>query len=219
MSAQTREFCALPAPALSLGYLQYLPPAYHASEESFPLVIFLHGSGERGNNLDLVALHGWPRHVEEGQDYPFILVSPQLPENTHWCGHVDTLNGFLDYLLATLRVDPKRVYLTGLSDGGTGTWIWAMNNAARFAALIPVCGAGVLWGSFEMTRTPVWAFHGEEDAVIDCGESVRMVKQINEWGGDARRTLYPAVGHDSWVKAYADPALVEWMLNQRLSDR
>jgi predicted peptidase len=216
MSVQTAHTCQLPAPALSLRYLRYLPPAYESTEEKFPLVIFLHGSGERGTDLNLVAKHGWPRYANEGTEYPFILISPQLPEGGHWCGHIDTLNGLLDHLLVTLRVDPARVYLTGLSNGGTGTWVWGMNNADRFAALIPVCGAGILWGSYELVRTPIWAFHGDSDGAIQYTESTRMVNQINQWEGNARVTIYPGVGHDSWVQAYTDPELIEWMLAQHL---
>lgn len=216
MSAQTAHTCHLPAPCLSLNYLRYLPPAYETSDEVFPLVIFLHGAGERGTDLDLVAKHGWPRYANEGTEYPFILVSPQLPEDHHWCGQINTLNGFLDHLLATLRADPKRVYVTGLSDGGTGVWVWGMNNASRFAAMIPVCGAGILWGSYEMVHTPIWAFHGDMDGAIDYTESTRMVNRINDCEGNARVTIYPGVGHDSWVGAYTDPALIEWMLEQHL---
>ena len=215
MSRQTAHVCHLPAPALSLSYLRYLPPAYESSDEDFPLVIFLHGSGERGTDLNLVAVHGWPRYVNEGVDYPFILVSPQLPDGQNWCGHIESLNGLLDHLTSTLRVDKKRIYLTGLSNGGTGTWLWASSAETNpFAAIIPVCGAGIAWLSRELLKTPVWAFHGEEDGCISCEESTRLVNLINAWGGNARVTLYPGVGHDSWVKAYTDPALVEWMLAQ-----
>ena len=216
MSRQTVHTCHLPAPCLSLNYLRYLPPAYETSDEAFPRVSFLLGSGERGTDPELVARHGWPRYANEGTEYPFILVSPQLPEDCHWCGQINTLNGFLDHLLSTLRADLKRVYITGLSDGGTGVWVWGMNNASRFAAMIPVCGAGILWGGFEMVRTPVWAFHGDMDGAIHCSESTRMVNQINDCGGNARVTVYPGVGHDSWVGAYTDPALIEWMLEQHL---
>lgn len=218
MSVQTHEICILPAPAQSLRYLQYLPPAYGQSEEDFPLVIFLHGSGERGEDLDLVSLHGWPRYAREGTEYPFILISPQLPDGKNWSGYIESLNGLLDHLQATLRVDKSRIYLTGLSNGGTGTWLWA--SAAEenpFAAIIPVCGAGVIWLARELLKTPVWAFHGDCDGAIHYTESTRMVNLINEWGGNARVTIYPGVGHNSWENAYTDPALIEWMLAQRLS--
>ena len=179
MSAQTKHTCSLPAPALSLQYLCYLPPAYETSEELFPLVIFLHGAGERGSDPDLVTLHGWPRYVKEGTDYPFILVSPQLPENHHWCGQVNTLNGLLDHLLSTLRADPKRVYITGLSDGGTGVWLWGINSAPRIAAMIPVCGAGIRWACYEITKTPVWAFHGDADGDFVCSYIFDLIQIIN----------------------------------------
>ena len=215
MSRQTAHVCNLPAPALSLSYLRYLPPAYESSDEEFPLVIFLHGSGERGTDLNLVAIHGWPRYVNEGTDYPFILVSPQLPDGKNWCGHIESLNGLLDHLTSTLRVDKKRIYLTGLSNGGTGTWLWAASSENNpFAAIIPVCGAGVTWLVRELLHTPVWAFHGEADGCIAYEEATRLVNLINAWGGNARVTLYPGVGHDSWVNAYTDPELIEWMLAQ-----
>jgi predicted peptidase len=91
-----------------------------------------------------------------------------------------------------------------------------MNNADRFAALMPVCGAGILWGSYELVRTPIWAFHGDSDGAIQYTASTRMVNQINQWEGNARVTIYPGVGHDSWVQAYTDPELIEWMLAQHL---
>ncbi|MBQ9151185.1 MAG: dienelactone hydrolase family protein [Clostridia bacterium] len=216
MSQQTAHSAPLPAPCLSLRYLQYLPPEYENSDQEFPLVIFLHGSGERGEDLNLVAIHGWPRYVKEGRDYPFILVSPQLPDGKNWCGHIESLNGLLDHLQATLRVDKSRIYLTGLSNGGTGTWLWASSAEENpFAAIIPVCGAGVTWLSRELLKTPVWAFHGDQDTAIDHRESLRMVDQINAWGGNAQVTIYPGVGHNSWENAYTDPALIEWMLAQK----
>ena len=216
MKRQTAHTAHLPAPCLSLNYLRYLPPEYADSDKEFPLVIFLHGSGERGDDLNLVAIHGWPRYAEEGQDYPFILVSPQLPDTKNWSGHIESLNGLLEHLQATLRVDKSRIYLTGLSNGGTATWLWATSSESNpFAAIIPVCGAGVVWMARELLKTPVWAHHGDQDAAIAYTESVRMVDQINAWGGNAKLTIYPGVGHNSWENAYTDPALIEWMLAQK----
>ena len=216
MSVQTAHTVQLPAPCLSLRYLQYLPPEYEGSDQKFPLVIFLHGSGERGDNLNLVAIHGWPRYINEGKDYPFILVSPQLPNGKNWCGQITSLEGLLHHLTTTLRVDPSRIYLTGLSNGGTGTWLWASSsNNNPFAAIIPVCGAGVTWLSCELLKTPVWAFHGDQDGAIEYTESVRMVDRINAWGGSAKLTIYPGVGHNCWEQAYTDDSLIEWMLEQR----
>ena len=217
MKRQTPGSVTLPAPCISLRYLQYLPPEYADSEKEFPLVIFLHGSGERGEDLDLLTLHGWPRYIEEGKDYPFILVSPQLPEGDFWGAYIESLNRLLDHLMATLPVDPKRVYLTGLSNGGTGTYLWGQTNPERFAALLPVCGAGIVWLTYKLVHTPLWAFHGDQDTAISFEESVRMVEGINARGGDAKLTIYPGVGHNCWVYVYDDPAVLTWMLEQHLN--
>jgi predicted peptidase len=215
MSKQTAGFCRLPEPCISLHYLQYLPAGYEESEETYPLVIFLHGAGERGEDLDLVRIHGWPRYAEEGTEYPFVMISPQLPAGCHWCGQINTLNGLLDHLLATLRVDPKRVYLTGLSDGGTGAWVWLMNNASRFAALIPVCGAGVPSLAHRLTDIAIWAFHGDRDDTVPASGSRDMYEAIKAAGGTkVKYTELPGVWHDSWIKAYKTEGLVDWLYEQ-----
>ena len=215
----TRESYVVPGTGMFWGYLQALPAEYDPAK-TYPLVIFLHGTGECGNGtteLDRVAIHGYPMHAARGREYPFILISPQLPEGKYWGAYIESLNLFLDHLIETLRVDTKRIYLTGLSNGGTGTYLWGQANAERFAALIPVCGAGVCWGAWAMRSVPLWAFHGDCDGCIDYTESVRMVEGINALGGNAKLTIYPDVGHDSWVYAYADEELMNWMLEQHLN--
>ena len=143
----THESYTVPETGMHWGYLQALPKDFDPAK-TYPLVIFLHGAGECGNGtteLDRVAIHGYPMHAEQGRDYPFILVSPQLPWGEFWCSYIESLNLFLDHILATLPVDPKRVYLTGLSNGGTGTYLWGQTSPERFAALLPVCGASIVW--------------------------------------------------------------------------
>ena len=216
----THESYTVPETGKHWGYLQALPANYHETTQDYPLVIFLHGTGECGNGtteLDRVAIHGYPKYVNEGTDYPFILISPQLPEGKYWGAYIESLNLFLDYLIDTLRIDTKRIYLTGLSNGGTGTWLWGQANANRFAALIPVCGAGICWGVREMLNLPVWAFHGDCDECIDYHESIRMVDGINAMGGHARVTIYPGAGHGCWIYAYTDQELIRWMLEQHLA--
>ena len=215
----TRESYVVPGTGVRWGYLQALPKDFDPAK-TYPLVIFLHGSGECGNGtteLDRVAIHGYPMHAEQGRDYPFILVSPQLPWGELWCSYIESLNLFLDHILATLPVDPKRVYLTGLSNGGTGTYLWGQTSPQRFAALLPVCGAGIVWQTYKLARTPLWAFHGDQDSAILCEESRRMVEGINTQGGDAKLTVYPGVGHNCWVYVYDDPAVLTWMLEQHLN--
>ena len=216
----THESYTVPETGKHWGYLMALPADYHETTKDYPLVIFLHGTGECGNGtteLDRVAIHGYPKYANEGKDYPFILISPQLPEGKYWGAYIESLNLFLDHLIGTLRVDTKRIYLTGLSNGGTGTWLWGQANANRFAALIPVCGAGICWGVREMLNVPVWAFHGDHDECIDYHESIRMVDGINAMGGNAKITIYPGAGHGCWIYTYTDQELISWMLQQHLA--
>lgn len=218
----THESYTVPETGMRWGYLQALPADYTACGESskqYPLVIFLHGVGECGNGaseLDLVASHGYAMHAAKGTEYPFILICPQLPKGMAWWAHIESLNLFLDHIIEILRADEKRIYLTGLSLGGMGTWMWGAANPGRFAALLPVCGESLVWTARQLLKTPVWAFHGDQDQTVSCSESVRMVNSINAMGGNAKLTVYPGVGHASWVYAYDDPAVINWMLEQHL---
>lgn len=207
-----------PCTGTQWGYLLSLPADFDGEGELYPLVLFLHGIGECGNGtteLERVATHSYGRFIAAGKEYPFIFASPQLPTGQLWVAYIESLNRILDHLLETLPVDRNRVYLTGLSNGGIGTWIWGETSPERFAALLLVCGMGIPWGAFALKDTPVWAFHGEADGTIPCFESQRMVDGINAAGGHARLTTYPGVGHNSWDYAYTDDEVVEWMLQQR----
>lgn len=201
----------------ALDYWVYVPPEYDG-ETPYPLVMFLHGAGERGN-LESVKKHGLPRLFAEGEDLPFIMVAPSCPTVQWWLGLIPELNGLLDEVLANYNIDPNCVYLTGLSMGGNGAWHWAMHNPERFAALIPVCGFGVdiLYppgGMEKLATLPIWAFHGAEDDVVDVSETREIVAALTALGANVRYTEYPGVYHNSWNKAYATPELYEWMLAQ-----
>ena len=201
-----------------LEYLLYLPKDYAAdASRQWPLVLFLHGAGERGSDLQKVAVHGPPKLVQAGRDFPFILVSPQCPEGQTWDDSV--LISLLDELQAKYRVDPKRVYATGLSMGGYGTWALALRHPQRFAAVAPICGGGdriraLLPAQREALKTlGVWAFHGAKDNVVVLGESERMVDALKKAGvTDIQLTVYPEAGHDSWTQAYNEPTFFDWLL-------
>jgi predicted peptidase len=196
----------------SLQYLLWLPADYQKNKkEKFPLLIFLHGSGEIGNNIELVKKNGPPSFIEQQPDFPFITVSPQLPHGSRW--DVTQLQLLLVNILKTYRVDTTRIYLTGLSLGGFGTWDWACAYPKQFAAIAPVCGGGDVQFADELKSTPVWAFHGEDDPVVPARRSIEMTEAVNKEGGSAKLTLYPGVGHDSWVNAYNDKELYKWMLS------
>jgi len=199
---------------VSTSYLLYLPPeAHQGNGRKWPLLIFLHGSGERGDDLARVKVHGPPREIEAGRTLPFILVSPQVPAGGDW--DIGLLDALLDELLEKLPVDSDRVYLTGLSMGGHATWTWATRRPDRFAAIIPVCGSGQRYLACRLKTVPVWAFHGELDTVVPTVQSVTMVKAVQDCGGNARLTLYQDQGHDAWSETYANANIYEWLLRHR----
>lgn len=205
---------------LEANYLLFLPEGYDAKAETkWPLMIFLHGAGERGTNLNLVAVHGPPKLVKTDKEFPFVLVSPQCPSGQRW--QDDLVLALLDDVIARHNVDTNRVYLTGLSMGGYGSWSLATKHPERFAAVAPICGGGetidVLLSSRQKSAAlktlGVWAFHGGKDPVVPLAESERMVNVLQRVGcTDVKLTVYPETGHDSWVEAYNNPELFAWFL-------
>jgi len=203
--------------AVNLGYYLYLPEGYNSdSQEKWPLVLFLHGAGERGNGeseLIRVKKHGIPK-IWDNKNLPFIAIAPQCPENSFWVAQIENLNFLLEEITSNYNVDGSRIYLTGMSMGGYGTWFYAMAYPEKFAAIAPVCGGGMPWNAQRLQNMPVWAFHGEEDNVVPFSESLNMVNALSELGSDVKFTSYPGVKHNSWENAYATPELYDWLLKQ-----
>ena len=198
-----------------LGYLLYLPPDYDEAGAPWPLLIFLHGMGERGDDLEQLKLHGPPKLIAEGRDLPFIVVSPQCSDTSFWPVETEGLDALLDELCATLNVDERRICLTGLSMGGYGTWDWAVQKPDRFAALAPVCGRGTPSKAGAIKDIPCWVFHGAKDETVPIDGSEEMVEALRAAGGTPKFTVYPEAGHDSWTETYANEELYEWLLEQR----
>lgn len=207
---------------VALGYLLHLPQGYEpGGAKKWPLMLFLHGAGERGTNLARLKVHGPPKIAETNAAFPFILVSPQCPPGDRWDPHA--LLALLDSVMAKHAVDPERVYVTGLSMGGYGTWALAATAPGRFAAVAPICGGGDpvavrLAGGPQaaaLKTLGVWAFHGAKDEVVRLPESERMVEAYRNLGASPKLTVYPEAAHDSWTETYANPALYEWLLQHR----
>ncbi|MEO6709421.1 MAG: alpha/beta hydrolase-fold protein [Planctomycetota bacterium] len=208
---------------VDMRFQLFLPRGYGKKPaRRWPLILFLHGAGERGYDIELVKVHGPPKVAERAADFPFVVVSPQCPLGETW--NNDRLQELLDHVLVTWDVDEQRVYLTGLSMGGYGAWSLAQECPERFAAVVPICGGGTpiqawLYGDSAKGRAlrglPFWAFHGASDPVVDPSESLRMVEALRGIGCDVKYTVYPGVGHDSWVKAYDDPELYAWLLSHK----
>lgn len=192
----------------------HLPPGAAATEQKrYPLMIFLHGSGERGANLDQVKAHGPPKIADRDPRFPFLLVSPQLPADQDW--DLSKLRLILGWVITTLPADPDRIILTGLSRGGHATWRWGAAEPGRFAAIAPVAGRGDPATACALQATPVWAFHGDRDDVVTPDGSFAMARAMRACGGSPRLTIFPDLGHNSWDPAYDDPALYLWLLQQR----
>ena len=209
-------------PAITkLNYLLHLPEDYDASSSRlWPTILFLHGAGERGDELQKVLVHGPPKLAKQDPKFPFIVIAPQTPTGGRW--HATELIALLDNVIGDHQVDPKRVYLTGLSMGGYGSWELGAAHPARFAAIAPICGGGNTIDirlarrvkDHPLKSLPVWAFHGAKDSVVPLSESERMIDAFKVIGNeDARLTVYPEANHDSWTKTYDNPKLYEWFLS------
>lgn len=200
---------------VSVPYLQYLPKGYDASNQTkkYPLILFLHGRGESRGPLSIVKKWGPPRLVAE-KDLPYIVISPQCPEESWW--HHDEQQELLIKLLAHVRkqfpVDEKRIYLTGLSMGGFGSWELASRLPKTFAAVAPICGGGDSKKAEKLTEIPIWNWHGDADTVVPLAKSTEMVDAVKRAGGKKIKfTILKGVDHVSWPLAYNDPEFWKWI--------
>ena len=201
----------------NFGYVKYLPKDFDEGKK-YPLVFFLHGAGERGDDLDVACRHGFMKYVrEEDAEYPFIIVAPQCPTGKFWGCYTESLIAFLDYVCETLPVDRDRVYLTGLSMGGTGTWMLAMAAPERFAAIAPVCGSGIYWYGEALVKTPIMIYHGDCDETVPIENSIEMLRSVNKRGGNAQIKVLYGVKHGAWREAYKGDELYTWLLSHKLS--
>jgi len=221
---------------ITIRYQLFVPANYKSDGEQLPLLLFLHGLGECSNDdLDRVKIHGPAKIVDNKPDFPFIVVTPQCPpppgydpkspgaklpedvvELVRRAWKPDELIRLVDHVQKNLNVDPQRLYVTGLSMGGFGTWRLAAAYPDRFAAAVPICGGGEPEKMAEpLSRVPIWAFHGAKDPVVPVAQTQRMVDAIREHNGDVRLTIYPEVQHNSWAATYDNAELYTWLLAHR----
>ena len=204
---------------MKLDYLLSLPEGYDEQDRQWPVVVFLHGAGERGDDVQRVATWGVPRLIGQGKKIPAIVVSPQCSARSWWTDQVPALSALLDEIEANYRVDKSRIYLTGMSMGGYGSFAWAAAEPERFAAVAPVCGGGSEDSAKAIADLPIWIFHGTEDPTVPVSQSTDMYRWIKAAGGEqTKMTLYEGVDHISWTHAYADENLWTWMFEQQRED-
>lgn len=199
-------------PLRRLPYLLSLPQEYDASDKPWPLVLFLHGKGECGTDLNQLKKHGPPKLIDEQKQFPFILVSPQSP-TYGW--KPPELSALLDDIVAGYRVDRDRTYVTGLSMGGFGTWALAALEPDRFAAIVPICGGGDPTDATKLKHLPIWVFHGAKDEIVRLAKSKEMVDALKKAGSAVKFTVYPEVEHDSWTQTYENAEVWAWLLQQK----
>lgn len=233
------EFGRVEVGGATYPYVVMLPAGYEQSAASaWPAILFLHGRGESGTNASRPLVIGLPQSVlYDWASWPAVVIVPQKPDQeTQWEDHSAAVKAILSRVMRERRIDPDRVVLTGMSQGGHGCWTIGAQMAGRFAAIAPVCGyvfvperssAGERVWRFDddatlvreiargIGRTPVWALHGEADSVVPAEQTTRMVEALRRAGADVRVTTYPGVDHNSWEKAYADAELRAWMLAAR----
>jgi predicted esterase len=194
-------------------YLSYLPPDYDKdSTTHWPLLLFLHGSGERGSDLNAVKIWGPLAWIEKGHPQPMIVIEPQCPEEEWW--DPVRLARLLDKVAAEKRVDPKRIYVTGLSMGGYGTFEFAAEYPERVAAIAPLSGGEDPALASRLKSIPAWIFHGADDMTVPASESIDLAQALQKLGAPVKLTVYPGVGHEKWDVTYGDPALYSWLLAQ-----
>lgn len=205
---------------IKTNYLLFLPKKYSKKKNKYPLILFLHGLGESGNDLDLVKIHGPPKFLNKNKKFPFIVLSPQCPERDWWSNplQVKSTISLLNNIIAKYNVDETRIYLTGLSMGGFGTWKLASEYPNKFAAIAPICGAGNPKLAKSIAHIPTWIFHGAKDPVIPISKSQEMAEALKKSGGKPKFTIYPNAGHDSWTESYANPELFQWFLKHKITN-
>ncbi len=201
-----------------IHYWLFFPKTDSArSEAGYPLILFMHGIGERGTDADRVKVIGLPHNLEDPafiKDFPFIVVSPQCPDDCWWSPI--QMFALLDEVCREQPIDPTRIYVTGLSWGGFGTWSMIQTDPNRLAAAVPICGGSMNLKQLEKAvNLPVWAFHGDADSIVRYDMSIDAINAIKKAGGiKTKLTLYHGIGHDCWTQTYRNPELYQWLLKQ-----
>ena len=200
---------------MTIGYLLFTPDDLRP-DETLPLIVFLHGAGERGENIRDVKRHGLPKLWGRGErPVRAIVLCPQCPSDDFWNAMTHELKELIDAVAAAQPVDPDRISLTGISMGGFGTWATAITYPSFFSAIAPICGGGMAWSAPVLGQLPIRAFHGDCDTIVEPQYSLQMVQAVNRFGGHALLELCPGLDHDCWTYAYEQTDLLSWLIAQK----
>ncbi len=201
----------------SLRYIECKPDG---AAGKLPLIFKIHGAGAMGSFDDFDALIGrepaYFSALQRGISSPAIILKPHSGVST-WFDVFETLLEFVDTMSLREDVDSSRIYCIGASMGGYTTWQLGMSRPELFAAIVPICGGGMYWNAAKLKNTPIWAFHGALDRTVLVEESLKMVRAVNECGGDARITVYPHAQHDAWTPTYSNDEMWQWLFARKRS--
>ncbi|HEV7281895.1 MAG TPA: PHB depolymerase family esterase [Pirellulaceae bacterium] len=214
----------------TLNYRLLVPPKIEEGKK-YPLVVFLHGAGERGSDNAAQMKHGVTDFVRNQSEYPCFLIAPQCPEGKKWVevnwsaeshdlpkepgDQMAMVRALIDQMVEEKPIDADRIYITGLSMGGYGTWDAITRYPDLFAAAAPICGGGDPQHAKTIKDIPIWCFHGDQDQAVKVERSRAMIAAIKEAGGEPKYTEYPGVAHDSWTRTYADDDFFAWLFAQK----
>jgi len=204
----------------NLSYRTYFPENYNHRKTKLPIVFFLHGVGERGENLDLVETHGIPKLIKNGKNFPFITVAPQCPFNQWWSRFemIKSLINLVEEVVQKNDVDNSRVYITGLSMGGFGTIALANERSDLFAAALAVCGGADFNNFNSLKNMPLWLLHGSNDDVHPASYSEKIYNKLKDINTEVKLTIYDGVDHNSWDITYENSDIYNWLLSKQKQD-
>ena len=214
--AQQKAYTVKVKNQTEMNYLLYEPNNINGKA---PLLVFLHGGGEGGDNIEVVKKNGPPKLIEEGKEFPFYVLSPQNPyEKGFWDDKA--VMELVGLITEKYDIDENRIYLAGLSRGGYGAWRLAMNNPDKFSAMIVVCAASspTVYANW-IKHIPIWIFHGEKDSVVPVSESIQMADVLKASGANVRLTLYPDADHDSWTETFNNDEVYKFLLSHTKESR
>jgi len=193
----------------------YVPKNFDSTSK-WPLIVFLHGRGERGKDGILQTKVGlYPAIQRDPDRFPCIVLMPQCPVDRMWGSGFDIIDATLERTLNEYPIDKDRIYLTGLSMGGYGAWLYGAERNGTFAAILPICGGGKVSDAPRLAKIPIWAFHGAADALVNPEASRAMVEAVQRAGGNVQYTEYPGVAHNAWDLTYGNAEVIAWLLAQR----
>ena len=196
----------------ALGYVLRKPTAFEDGKK-YPLVIYLHGAGGRGRDMEIIYTHPFFKETATFLK-DAVCVAPQCYADS-WFNIFEQLQDFVEYAISWGFVDPTRVYVVGASMGGYATWQLAMSRPELFAGIMPICGGGMYWNAARLKNMGVWAFHGDSDGCVFCEESKKMVDAVRASGGEAKLTIYENGTHDAWTATFQNGDAWEWLLSHK----